>query len=193
MSLALVNITIEMLRDAVWYLERICDTAYVQPLPKLSGATIGQHTRHIVSHYQSLSQAMRAAGSEQDVTLNYNSHCNYIAIENSPRVALAAIDDIIMTLPRLSGKRTFWVENNSISEDEMVLIPTNGDRELLFNIEHTLHHFELIRMGLNIVAPCLELPVHFGVKPQAKKAVDATMPLLRTIHAVQLSEQRMVV
>ena len=51
-------------------------------------------------------------------------------------------------------------------------IDTNFYREALYNIEHTIHHMALIRVGIKEVSS-ITLPEYFGVAPstiQHKKA-----------------------
>ncbi len=182
-----------MLRDASWYLERICDSAYIQQLPRLSGATVGQHTRQIVWRFQALNQAMRAAATEDQAILNYDSQLSYAAIETSPRVALAAIDDIINTLPKLVNNHIIWIENSSISKEETLLLPTTCERELLHLIDHTLLHFELIKIGLNVVAPCMEIPAHFGKTPLPVETPKMPVPMYRTFSVGQVNDLRVAV
>ena len=42
-------------------------------------------------------------------------------------------------------------------------ITTTIERELLYNIEHTIHHLAIIKIGLKIVAPEISVSDHFGV------------------------------
>jgi hypothetical protein len=42
---------------------------------------------------------------------------------------------------------------------------SNIERELMYNIEHTIHHLAIIKIGLNAVAPQIALSEHFGVAP----------------------------
>ena len=45
---------------------------------------------------------------------------------------------------------------------ESFFIPTNYQREALYNLEHTIHHMALIRVGINEVST-LQVPQEFGV------------------------------
>jgi hypothetical protein len=44
----------------------------------------------------------------------------------------------------------------------VVAIPSNYYREIAYNLEHTIHHMALIRVGINEVS-MIELPQDFGV------------------------------
>lgn len=81
-----------------------------------------------------------------------------------------------------------WVKSCSIEADyslgqpKGILIPTSLERELMYNIEHTIHHLALIKVGLKLVYPDLDLPNHFGVAPSTIKFQQA-----------QLQDERVVV
>ena len=45
---------------------------------------------------------------------------------------------------------------------EIVAIPSNYYREIAYNLEHTIHHMALIRVGINEVSSVV-LPTEFGV------------------------------
>jgi hypothetical protein len=47
-------------------------------------------------------------------------------------------------------------------ETEPLRIPTNYYREVAYNLEHTIHHMALIRVGIREVSS-VELPADFGV------------------------------
>jgi hypothetical protein len=51
----------------------------------------------------------------------------------------------------------------AVNPAEMQKVPTNFLRELVYNIEHAVHHMALIRIGVREVAPHITLPPDFGV------------------------------
>ncbi len=46
--------------------------------------------------------------------------------------------------------------------NDMLVIETNYYREVVYNLEHTVHHMALIRVGINEVSNII-LPEGFGV------------------------------
>ncbi|MDH3651116.1 MAG: hypothetical protein OEQ53_15620, partial [Saprospiraceae bacterium] len=44
-------------------------------------------------------------------------------------------------------------------------VPSNVARELLYNLEHLIHHLAIIRIAMREVEPDVELGAHFGVAP----------------------------
>jgi hypothetical protein len=51
---------------------------------------------------------------------------------------------------------------------ESITISTNYYREIAYNLEHTIHHMALIRVGLNEVSG-IQLPDDFGVASSTVK------------------------
>ena len=193
MERTLVTMAVNQLKDAGCYLEKTCDTAYNQPLPRLSGNTIGHFTRLVISHYQALSKAMRASMTEERAVLNYDLNRCYSAIGQSPRVALAAVEDLCEKMPRYVNNGPVWLEDASFSVDKPMLFPTTIERELLVNLERTNHLFELVKIGLNIVSPCLELPAHFGKMQIPIMPVGEPVPMYPTFSLAEPEQFRIAV
>jgi len=43
-----------------------------------------------------------------------------------------------------------------------MIVETNYYRELIYNLEHTIHHMALIKVGINEVS-CIAVPEGFGI------------------------------
>lgn len=136
-------------------LDQLTDEQYVRECQTLSGATIGKHVRHVIELFQSLQ-----IGYEQGI-INYDKRKRDTRIEHEKRLALSLLNEIRAGLNKKDKELSL---ESSYDEDstEMIFIKTNYNREIVYNLEHTIHHMALIRIGINEVSS-IELPENFGV------------------------------
>ncbi len=168
--------SIATLESARFYLEHIAPQQYQEALPQFSGASIGQHTRHFVEGFQCLLEQL-AAGKE----VNYDKRVRNQELESSPSYALRAIEEISRRLLRVQPLGEVWLNSDF---GFPVRVQSSIDRELLHNIDHTIHHLAIIRIGLLGIVPDIYLPEHFGVASStmrfraAQKQTDTAAPLM---------------
>ncbi|MEQ1555108.1 MAG: hypothetical protein ABL929_13065, partial [Ferruginibacter sp.] len=130
---------------------------YTQKSILLNNSTIGAHTRHVIELFQCL-----FVGYENGI-VNYEHRKRDVEIENENNYAISLIQDIIGNLDKenktllLEG---FFVEN----DNEILKVETNYFRELIYNLEHTIHHMALLRIGITEVSN-VQIPENFGVAP----------------------------
>ena len=156
----LIENTVSCLQQAKVYLKAIDPKDYQQAIPLLSNSTLGEHTRHFIEFYQCL---LRQIGSG---SINYDTRQRDKRIERNPSFALATIDEIIQQLGHLPLKKACTL----YSEVELAHpFSTNVERELLYNLEHSIHHLAIIKIGLAILLPDLVLPKNFGVAASTVK------------------------
>jgi hypothetical protein len=125
---------------------------FAKPIHHLSGATAGQHCRHIIE----LLQQATVPGS----IIDYDQRKRDLHLETNPEAALTAIDEIYSSLGAQCNTHLqviFHHLNNAPAT-----ISSCRERELLYMVEHTIHHLALIRVA------CIELGIHnlpdnFGV------------------------------
>jgi hypothetical protein len=119
-------------------LVQLSDEDYAKPIPNLSGASVGQHSRHIIELFQCL------LGSYEEGILNYDNRERNRLIENSSNHALKALDVIITEYEK--ENRTLIIQQ--MVDGCLMVIETNYYRELLYNLEHCIHHQALIKVAL---------------------------------------------
>lgn len=114
---------------------------YTSPSENLSRATIGQHMRHIIELYQCLMQ-----GYDTGIVC-YDHRKRDITIETSKALASQLLTEILSSINRKNKelKLESWHGDTNPS---IVSLPTNYYRELMYNLEHSVHHMALIRVGL---------------------------------------------
>ncbi len=121
----------------------------------LSGATIGQHTRHIIELYQCLFNGYQSG------IVNYEKRKRDIRIETDRDVAVHCIDDILSDI----YKEDKHVILEAVFGGEAIIsVASSYNRELIYNLEHAIHHMALIRVGIQELTS-ISLSERFGVAP----------------------------
>ncbi len=98
--------------------------------------------------------------------LNYDNRKRNKQIEINASVAIAAIDNIISVLEKGLKCADLTLQGNFCTAgDHVISIQTSINRELAYNLEHSIHHQALIKVGLKEQGiECLIGP-DFGVAP----------------------------
>lgn len=136
-------------------LEDLTDEQYMRKIKLLSNATLGQHTRHIIEFFLELN-AGYVTGK-----VNYDKRERDYRIETGRACAMDSLTKIISLLNKENKALALMVDYNNDNE-EPGFVETNYSRELVYNLEHTVHHMALLRIGVNAVSTIV-LPVDFGV------------------------------
>lgn len=136
-------------------LEGLTDGEYNKKIGLLSNASIGQHTRHIIEFFIEL-----FIGYENG-TVNYDKRERDPRLDTSRGHACNTLQAIAASLDYEDKALTLAVDFRS-GEEPPCRVPTNFYRELVYNLEHTVHHMALLRIGVNAVSGML-LPENFGV------------------------------
>ncbi len=145
----------EALSSLTDVLRQLADqTIYTEPCAALSNATIGQHTRHIIELYQCLLAGYPAA------VINYDDRKRNILYENDITAAAEVIKEIQFNLEQPDKTVKIFCG----TDDESVCIESNYYREVLYNLEHCIHHQALIKVALLSIKD-LQIADGFGVAP----------------------------
>ncbi len=136
-------------------LDQLSGEEYKQPSNILFSATIGQHVRHIIELFLCLEK-----GYDEGV-VNYEKRKRDYRIETDKDFAASLLKDVYHRLNRPNKDIILEAEDYGDTA-EIVAIPSNYYREIAYNLEHTIHHMALIRVGINEVSSVV-LPNEFGV------------------------------
>lgn len=136
-------------------LDKLSDAEYTHPSQVLFKATIGQHVRHIIELFQCLENGYQAG------LVNYEKRKRDYRIETDRDFAALLLRRIHRHMARPNKSITLEAEDYNETV-ETVSIPSNYYREIAYNLEHTIHHMALIRVGVSEVS-AIRLPDEFGV------------------------------
>ncbi len=142
-------------------LNQLGDGQYCCPCANLSGNTIGKHVRHIIEMFQCLESGY--GNGEVDYEKRKRDHL----IETDKHFALGLLREIIWQIDKENKALTLLLYYGD-SADQPEKIATNYYREIAYNLEHTIHHMALIRIGLNELCD-IRLDDSYGVAPSTLK------------------------
>jgi uncharacterized damage-inducible protein DinB len=142
-------------------LAQLSDKQYTEPSRQLFQSTIGKHVRHIIELFISLQK-----GYETGV-VNYENRRRDPLIETDKEFARELLHGIYQSIDK-PDKALLLEANYNEHSDETLPIQTNYYREVVYNLEHTVHHMALIRVGINEVSR-IEVPKEFGVAASTLK------------------------
>lgn len=139
-------------------LQAIDKQLYTDKPQILSGASIGQHIRHILEFYLLL-----VSGSFSG-TISYDKRERDIRIESDPEFAINTIDRLLTGIDTLDENLQVNLEADySVSGASQNFISSSVGRELAYCIEHSIHHQALIKAGLIALGSENLAKEHFGV------------------------------
>jgi hypothetical protein len=136
-------------------LQLLTDEQYSRQSRILFNATIGQHVRHVIELFICLGQGYETG------TVNYEKRKRDYRIETDRQFACQLMKTIMNDLDR-QNKELLLEASYDEHSNEDVTVSTNYYREIIYNLEHTVHHMALIRVGINEVSS-VELPESFGI------------------------------
>ncbi|EPR66165.1 DinB family protein [Cyclobacterium qasimii] len=148
-------------------LESLSTEQYNYKSELLSGASIGQHIRHIIEFYTCLSESFYLKLTQ----INYDKRKRDRSIEQETKNAILAIDKLIAFLneEKVVGKATL-VANFSLEDNHDCIMPSSYRRELAYCLEHSIHHQALIKISLSDQGLRHLVDEDFGVAPSTTKA-----------------------
>ncbi len=147
--------SLTVLNDLQDCLSCLSAAEYAGPSNHLSNASIGQHTRHIIELYCELLEGYRSG------LVNYDKRKRNKTIETDLQFAIECLTSVMKAI-ELPNKPLLL--ETGLGSDREMTISSDYNRELLYNLEHAIHHMALIRIGVKELTQ-IALPEHFGVAP----------------------------
>ncbi len=148
----LINSIHNSLDELVDLLNQISDAEYSNSCAELSCATIGEHTRHILEMFQCLENQYDSG------IVNYDLRERNKLIQNDTNFAISEIEKIKNNLEKVNKK----INLHQVIDGEEIIIESNYNRELLYNLEHCIHHQALIKVAI-LMSENINVDANFGV------------------------------
>lgn len=150
---------IEISKEAILQLHKvisqISSNDFNKKLPVLKGGTIGQHVRHMLEFYTCLFDGCNCN------EINYDKRQRNLLVESNSETALDLIDETLHKLHFTNPNEeiTLVTEMNGIN----INITSTINRELLYLIEHNIHHYAILEIAIRSNFDYIKMPHNFGV------------------------------
>ncbi len=95
--------------------------------------------------------------------INYDKRAHDKLIESDKFLALAAIGRISDFVSQLNDKPLKLEVGYDLEKEIFLTIDTTATRELVYNIEHAVHHMAIMKIGIREIASYIKLAPDFGI------------------------------
>ncbi len=154
-------------------INQISEQDFTKPATSLSNSTLGQHMRHTLEFFICFEN-----GFDKGL-INYDKRAHDKLIETDKFLAIAAIQRIQDFVSKNQEDRPLKLEvGYDLSKEDFVLVDTNYTRELVYNIEHAVHHMAIMKIGIREVAPYVTLAPDFGIAASTIRHKEASVTAL---------------
>ncbi len=161
------NLIIEQMIEL---LGKVTPENYGQSLKLFNGSSIGQHFRHIIDFYSCLCRGV------DDGRVDYAKRKRDVLVETDPFYAIEVFQKILENTAVLVEGEEIEVVADFSSElnTGRPIVQSTIARELMYAYDHAVHHLAMIKMGLKVVSPTLEVNKNIGVAPSTIKHWNST-------------------
>lgn len=151
-----IRSAVQILHQLTFVLKQLSDKEFTQPLNLLSGNSIGKHCRHLIEFYTCLMEA------HKNGRLNYDARKHDRKIEQNVKYTIDLLNQITTFLQSETANRNIEL-SYSYEKESFDTVQTNFKRELVYNIEHCVHHMAIIKIAIDNAFTHIEIPASFGI------------------------------
>ena len=150
---------------------QIDEQDFTKPADNLSNATIGQHIRHTIEFFLCFESGYSAGA------VNYDKRSHDKLIESDKYIALSAIDRVRKFISTFNERPLVLEVGYDLINDDFITIETTSTRELVYNIEHAVHHMAIIKIGVREIVPYIKLSADFGIAASTIRYKDSKISI----------------
>ncbi len=160
------NITLHTFDQLRSIIDQLNPHEYQASLDILGGSSIGQHVRHILEFYICLSDSLDSG------VVNYDARKRDCTLSECAKTALMLVE-YLNTLFYDARTENRVLVNIIEYNGEVLSANSSFERELIYLIEHNIHHFAIINIAIKENFSHIAIPQGFGVAYSTIKHQEA--------------------
>lgn len=161
----LKEISKKQLNELQYILNQVNEQDYNRVLSVLENGTLGRHTRHILEFHECL-----FAPDQEDIVC-YDDRKRNLLLEENIRFASDYINELCDKIDRIDINKRLLLRCRY--EGSEMLMESSLFREIIYTIEHTVHHLAIIRIAISSELKYIRISENFGY-------ADSTIRFLTT-------------
>lgn len=154
--MTLIKTNLEILAQLKSLLSQFNNEQYAKPLDVLSTNTVGKHVRHVIEFYECLLSGIPHA------KVNYDKRERNLQLETDVHYTITMIESIEAAIEQQKTDIPICLEVE-YQENVCSEVASTYFRELVYNIEHAIHHFAIIAIAVKASYPEITLAKNFGI------------------------------
>lgn len=149
---------VQLISQIIATIKIMDQTDYDRPMDIYNGSTMGKHFRHIYDFFNCL-----VVQSDQAV-IDYCLRARDEGIESNRDFAIELFEALKLNLAKLDETKEIIVKADFEIEDKIrPQVNTTIGREVMYAYDHAVHHLAIVKIGLNLIRPDLQINQDLGV------------------------------
>jgi len=148
------NLVLNQLQDL---LSQLSPVDFINTIPLLYNSSLGKHTRHIVEFYLCFFEAQKTKH------INYDARKRDMLLETDLLFVINTIERVKENLNNTQSDESLQLVCEMPDNMGVHIGTTTISRELNYLADHTVHHLALIKIGINLLQPQIEVAENFGI------------------------------
>jgi uncharacterized damage-inducible protein DinB len=147
--------TFAQLADLQQLVSELTSKIYAENLTVLHENSIGKHVRHIIEFYIELLNGLEIG------EVDYDNRSRNLLLENDLEIVARTIATICQRITAMQTDKEINLRLHYNGETD--LIQSSYFRELLYNIEHNVHHLAIIKIAMKQAFPEIKTAENLGI------------------------------
>lgn len=137
---------------------------YKKPLSVLNQSSVGQHVRHVLEFYQCLLLQWKTG------VVCYDHRARSVELEEDIPLIQEVIEQLCSDISSVDPNAALIMRTQPLPDsEEQIAVTTSIGRELLYGLDHAIHHLALVKIGIQQAYPDVAIDPNLGVAPSTIK------------------------
>ncbi len=166
----IVEDALDIVQQGLSLLVDLNDRSYSKAQAAPFHASVGQHYRHVMEHFQCLIRGLPRN------EINYDARERNVRLETEVSYASVSSCQLLADLKRLTDEvlesECIVIASAGYKSDNPHRLRSNGNRELAYCVGHAIHHYAIVKFICSDIG--VSLPDGFGLAPSTLKHLSST-------------------